>query len=81
MVGSNSHSHPSLTGRRCPKTPADIVVQIYLLLALSATVLSPYTMAVAQPVLGGSAHQHVAHAGAVARALPSFGLFVKALHH
>ena len=36
-------------------------------------------MAVAQPVLGVSAHQRVAHAGAVARALPNFGLFVKAI--
>ena len=36
-------------------------------------------MAVAQPVLGVSVHQRVAHAGAVARALPNFGLFVEAI--
>ena len=38
-------------------------------------------MAVAQPVLGVSAHRHVQHPGAVARALPNFSLDIKGMHH
>lgn len=73
MTGTSSSSSEVAES---PKAPAkiDSASDDRLLLAF-------LNMAVAQPVLGVSAHQRVAHAGAVARALPNFGLFVKATRH